>query len=631
MKKGNHSESNSNKNVVYLSIIFLIIIVIKIVLSLNFYSPLIIPDELTYDKIASNIIAGKLMLSSGGPGYPLFVSLAYLVSSDKVDIHHVMLMINSLISTSIIFPAYFLLKKYCPDGISLLAATTATLLTSINFFNFTIMTENLITPLFLFSTWFLIESYGTDDKKWQLLASASVVYEYIIKSNMIAALVGFIAAFAYYVIINSKNNRIGDLILKKNFLLATFVIFLVTWLICAMDPGRSLVSALILLTISVVITYIYYILISKNNYIIHKIPKDNKIIPSVIVGLILVIFLSATVGYIIIDKERASNVNIGSSYDALNIVMSLFDIITSTTNLIWAIKILLNETIYMILGSFFIFIAIVYYLIFYRKKSYSKNSPLLIALVYYSITLMIIILADIALNFYTNSTLMLMGRYVEPLMPGVIVFGTIFLYDMKKVSEKQLNYFIALFIAIFTTSLFLIEMDYSIIYGFMRNVDNSSLWFLHTVYTLPFPEIIVMAISVMLLFLMYRSVNDKKYMKSLLVIFIIISLFATFDIYGQATSDLGSNFRKDNPIDRYLNANTDRNTILYIDDRMTDSEQLAALTVYAYWNKGDYQYIDGNDSSLVGNVNNDKYLITTNKLSYKFEINDDVFNLYKVD
>ena len=66
------------------------------------------------------------------------------------------------------------------------------------------MSEVLFIPLFMFSIWFLINSYETDDKKWQLLASASAVYLYMTRPNGLAIAIAFVAAFIYYLIVASK-------------------------------------------------------------------------------------------------------------------------------------------------------------------------------------------------------------------------------------------------------------------------------------------------------------------------------------------------------------------------------------------------------------------------------------------
>jgi 4-amino-4-deoxy-L-arabinose transferase-like glycosyltransferase len=191
-------------------------------------------DEIVYDSLAQNLLDGKLYAKIGGfypPGYPIFLSIAYLISEDKSTVYYIMLTMSAIFTTSIIFPSYFMLKKYCSEAISIIGALAVTTLPIINYYSFTIMTEALFIPLFLFSAWFLLKSYETNDKKWELLASLSVVYLYITRSNGLAMLIAFVLTFIYYIIVNSNKNKILILVKKKSFFIATFIIFLISWLI----------------------------------------------------------------------------------------------------------------------------------------------------------------------------------------------------------------------------------------------------------------------------------------------------------------------------------------------------------------------------------------------------------------
>ncbi len=117
MKPGHNKKANVSsidqfvlKHSIYLLIAaFLFIVIIKIILSLRFYSPFILNDELYYDSLAKNVLNGKLVPIIGdtrSPGYPIILSIAYLLSGDKGTIYHIMLAISAFITTSIIFPSY---------------------------------------------------------------------------------------------------------------------------------------------------------------------------------------------------------------------------------------------------------------------------------------------------------------------------------------------------------------------------------------------------------------------------------------------------------------------------------------------------------------------------------------------
>ncbi len=201
-----------------ISIIFAAIVFIKIVLSLRVYAPYAVWDEVMYDGLAQNILHGKLYANLLGPlppGYPLIFSIAYMFSSDKAVVYHIMLAISAFISTTMIFPAYLLLKRYCTNSISIMGAVLVTILPFMGYMSFTIMTEVLFTPLFLFAIWLMLKSYETDDKKWQILASLSVVYLYVTRSNGLAMVLAFILTFVYYLTVNRKSSGVIELIRKK--------------------------------------------------------------------------------------------------------------------------------------------------------------------------------------------------------------------------------------------------------------------------------------------------------------------------------------------------------------------------------------------------------------------------------
>ena len=200
-------------------VFFVILVIVKILLSSRFCGPFIFPDETLYNSIAQSIVHGKLYgkLGSFSPGYPFLLSLAYNISNNQNIIYHIMLVISAFISSTIIFPSFFIMEKYCSKAVSVMGSVTVSTLPSLNFYSFTLMTETLFIPLFLFSIWFILKSYETNNKKWELLASLSTVYLYITRSTGLAMLIAFVLTFIYYIISNLNNDRVLVLIKKSSF------------------------------------------------------------------------------------------------------------------------------------------------------------------------------------------------------------------------------------------------------------------------------------------------------------------------------------------------------------------------------------------------------------------------------
>ena len=213
--------------------LFFILFIIKIHLSTNFNGPFIFPDETVYNSVTQNVGHGKLYGKLGvfSPGYAILMSLAYYVSNNYFIVYHTMLVISAFVSSTIIFPSYFILDKYCSKLISILGAVAVSASISSNFFSFTLMTEVLFTPLFLFSIWFVLKSYETNEKKWALLASLSTVYLYVTRSTGLAMLIAFVLTFIFYILVNLKDEKAFVLIKNKKILIISFVVFLSTWLV----------------------------------------------------------------------------------------------------------------------------------------------------------------------------------------------------------------------------------------------------------------------------------------------------------------------------------------------------------------------------------------------------------------
>lgn len=552
------SKTIANRNLLIIVGLFFILVTIKVVLSSGFYSPFIIPDETSYDKQAQHLLEGHL--DPINPGYPAILSLAYVITNNKSIVYHIMLFISAIISSSIIFPAYFILRKYCPENISIMGALSVTTLTFINFLSFTIMTENLFTPLFLFSVWFLIESYGTNEIKWQILASLSVVYLYITRSNGVAMIVGFVIAFLYYMIVNRKNDTILRLITGKSALVASFIISLSAWLL--------------------------------------------------------------------ISHMANPSISYGSTYDAVSISSDVSNSFFSLGNMLMSIKILLNEVAYLFICSFFFLtVAIFYYVVNRHKKP--KTDPLNIAFVYTVSSIILLILAVVGFTFYTGEGLVVMGRYVEPVIPLIIILGIICINNMKNMSKKLLYSFIGFFIAILAITVFIMEIDLSIVFAFTQYVNNAGIYFLEPLYLIKFPEVLVSIYALAFLALMCLSIRNKAYINGLLILVILSSLIPSSSLYSIALDS--SSFRKDNSINQYLDSYSNKTTLLYIDTNMTALEQKAGVNVYSYWNKGEVGYIRGDDKNITVMAQKvPVYLISVNQLPYREITNDDRFKLYQI-
>lgn len=193
------------------SAFFALLIAARVLLASGFHTPFILADEAVYDNIARNILTGKFYSTLSycqtyPPGYSVILALAHAVTADQGLAYHLMLGINAVLTSSIIFPAYFMLRKYCREGTAIWGSLAIAVLPAIGTYPFVIMSENLFTPLFMYSLWFLAEAYESGGRHWQALASLSVVYLYFTRSIGLAMAVGLVASFGYFLWANRRRS-----------------------------------------------------------------------------------------------------------------------------------------------------------------------------------------------------------------------------------------------------------------------------------------------------------------------------------------------------------------------------------------------------------------------------------------
>ncbi|MEM3555946.1 MAG: hypothetical protein QXF56_04480 [Candidatus Micrarchaeia archaeon] len=215
-----------------LAIFFILLVVVKTIVSLAFPTPWIFADETIYDNTAKNILIGKFVSELKHaqlypPGYPLFLSIAYL-SANKDVVYHTMLLINAILSSSIIFPAYFILKKFVNKLEAIGFSIVVSCLPSSSIYSFVLMSENLFIPLFLFSCWFLIESASKKKPIFNILLWFSIFLLLLTRATGIAMLGGIVFAKVYFILKQSKGDRIPAV---RNELasMASFILPLLLW------------------------------------------------------------------------------------------------------------------------------------------------------------------------------------------------------------------------------------------------------------------------------------------------------------------------------------------------------------------------------------------------------------------
>ena len=104
----------------------------------------------------------------GFPQYPLLYPLLInptAIFSDVTQSFKAILVINCFVSTTAIFPVYYLAKEYLADRETLFIVILVGILPASFIYSYTIMCENLFIPLFLGSVYFMKKVLDEDNFK----------------------------------------------------------------------------------------------------------------------------------------------------------------------------------------------------------------------------------------------------------------------------------------------------------------------------------------------------------------------------------------------------------------------------------------------------------------------------------
>ena len=177
-----------NKYFKILIVIFLAIFLTKLVLAELVPSPTMFADEYVYSKLARSFFYHQefsihgIISNSYPPLYPMLLSIAYF-AKDMPLVYFIMKLINSLISSLVIFPAYLLAKEKLSNKDSVLAAIIVSVFPANFVFSQFVMAENIFYFLFLSAFYFLYKSFYSQKLKYFILAGLLIALAVLAKVN----------------------------------------------------------------------------------------------------------------------------------------------------------------------------------------------------------------------------------------------------------------------------------------------------------------------------------------------------------------------------------------------------------------------------------------------------------------
>ena len=191
-----------NKYLKILLCIFLAIFLIKLVLAELVPSPTMFADEYVYSKLARSFFYSQefsvhgMASNSYPPLYPMLLSTAYF-AKDMQLVYFFMKLINVLISSLIIFPAYLLAKEKLSSRDSVFAAIIVSVFPANFAFSQFVMAENIFYFLFLSAFYLLYKSFDSQKLKYCILAGVFIAMAVLAKVIGLALLVLAMLAVVY--------------------------------------------------------------------------------------------------------------------------------------------------------------------------------------------------------------------------------------------------------------------------------------------------------------------------------------------------------------------------------------------------------------------------------------------------
>ena len=208
----------------YLVITFFIISVVKLAISLYRSSPWIVWDELAYIDGAEQIFHGHPILMTNTDythaypaGYSYFIAPAFVLGGIGA-VYSGMLAINAFLSTAVIFPAFFISRRFLDAKTSVLLSAVIAVLPAITLHTFAAMSENAFVPVFLLSAWLVMKSFSDE---WQghkkivgdVATAVSILLLVFIKATGVAMVAALFSLVLFQIVREKSVKIIWDKIL----------------------------------------------------------------------------------------------------------------------------------------------------------------------------------------------------------------------------------------------------------------------------------------------------------------------------------------------------------------------------------------------------------------------------------
>jgi glycosyltransferase involved in cell wall biosynthesis len=182
----------------WLGILYVLSVTVQLALGLRVPSPWIMVDELVYSDMARSFASSGHFLIRGVHGdygfvYPLLLSPAYAIFGPMADVHQWARVIDAVVMSSAVFPAYLLARRVVRPATALAAAALAVAIPSMAYVG-TLMTENAFYPIFLWFAFALVVMLERPTLRNQLIVLALCVLAFETRAQAVALFAAVLTA-----------------------------------------------------------------------------------------------------------------------------------------------------------------------------------------------------------------------------------------------------------------------------------------------------------------------------------------------------------------------------------------------------------------------------------------------------
>lgn len=191
----------STKDILIVLLIYLASVAAKLILALDVPTPAVYLDEYIYSAMAQTFVQLKPFVflrrwSWYPPLYSLALTPAFAFDSMEVS-YMIMKTINSFVLSSLIFPVWVLSRQFFSRWCSTIVALLTALMPLSNTYPAYLLAENLFIPIFLLSLLLILKTSLHGGARWEIACGVSIGLCYLTKLTGLVLIIVAILALVF--------------------------------------------------------------------------------------------------------------------------------------------------------------------------------------------------------------------------------------------------------------------------------------------------------------------------------------------------------------------------------------------------------------------------------------------------